>query len=547
MRARWAVAVLAGWGMGCAGGLDAEDTPDPPASSPTAPADAGATVRASVEAGVEAGAAPAPRIDAMAASPDVARPADAMPAAGELDYLGRVLPVLMIDVGGKTIPYQAPTKLDGKLKVIEDHDGTLKGIEARPATLEAKIGIEIRGNSSASMPQKPYGLEIRDDAGQDLAVPLLGLPRESDFVLHSCYADKSCMRNALIYAVSREMALTRGQWEPRTRYVELFIDGQYQGLYLLVEKIKRDKGRVAIPEPGADPAQGGYIVSNEGDVKKAPDQFWLDPMTGTRKWVYRSPAYQSITAAQKTYIEGQLGKLLQALAAGPRWGDLKKVVDAPSWIDYALVQELTNNTDAYYRSWYFIKAPEAAGGQWFMGPDWDYDRGFGNVNYGTAFCASTLINRQAPAPFKPLFADPTLRSETSCRYRSLRRPGGPLDVARIEAKIDAFAKAIAPAKARDQARWKNVGVYFPPSNYVGPTWGDEVQYLKYWIRRRLAWLDTNLPGTCDAMPAPPPLSALAPPPPIKETALRTAGAPIPVYIPIEGPVDPAYAKYACPM
>ena len=109
--------------------------------------------------------------------------------------------------------------------MIEDHDGSHQGLEARAATLDAPIGIETRGQSSFSFAQKPFGFEVRDAAGEGIAVPLLGLPPEADFVLHSCYADKSCMRNALTYAVAREMAVPAGRWAPRTRWVEVFIDG----------------------------------------------------------------------------------------------------------------------------------------------------------------------------------------------------------------------------------------------------------------------------------------------------------------------------------
>ncbi len=117
-------------------------------------------------------------------------------------------------------------------------------------------------------------------------------------------------------------------------------------------------------------------------------------------------------------------------------------------------------------------------------------------------------------------------------------------------RLDAFAKHIARAKTRDAIRWGNIGKHIWPNDYVGATWADELGYLKYWLRRRLAWLDKNLPGACASIPtgAPPsPVPAPAPAP-VRETAARSvpvsAGA-APVYIPIEGPVEPAYAMWAC--
>ena len=80
--------------------------------------------------------------------------------ADELAHLAKVVPVLWITVAGKTIPRDV--KIAGRMKVIEDHDGSLDGIMARPATLDAPIGIELRGQSSFEYDQKPYGIEIRD-------------------------------------------------------------------------------------------------------------------------------------------------------------------------------------------------------------------------------------------------------------------------------------------------------------------------------------------------------------------------------------------------
>jgi hypothetical protein len=313
-------------------------------------------------------------------------------AADENAYLQQPVPVLLVNVGGRTIIKD--TKIDGTLKVIEDRAGaetvmggtTLVGIETRPATLEARIGIEIRGNSSSGFfAQKPYGFEVRDATGAGLAVPLLGLPREADFVLHSCYGDKSCMRNALTYAMGREIAVPAGRWAPRTRWVELVIDGRYQGTYLLVEKIKRDRGRVVLPEPAADAnagdLTGGYIWSAEGNRNKGA-RTWPDALNTGRFWAYRFPNYRELTEPQRMYLQGAVASFQRRIMANPRWSEVKKFVDAPSWIDYLVMQEVTNNTDAFFASWYFYKQPDAAGGKVFMGPYWDFDIAYGNVNHG---------------------------------------------------------------------------------------------------------------------------------------------------------------------
>jgi hypothetical protein len=297
---------------------------------------------------------------------------------------------------------------------------------------------------------------------------------------------------------------------------------------------------------------GGYIISLEGNRMKGPGRTFEDPLTPGRWWAYRYPNYRTITSAQKTYLQMAHASLVRAIDAAPRWNEVKRLIEPASWLDYMVVQELTNNTDGYPFSFYLHKQSDANGGKWAMGPIWDFDIGYGNLNYNKRYCTNTLLTAPgvgALRPFRALWADPNLHNEMRCRYLELRKTGGPLDVARIEAKLDEFSRHTTRAKMRDQARWMNIAKYIWPNNYLGPTWADEVRYLKFWIRRRLAFLDASLPGTCSTMPNPSSVMQMTYTPPVRETVARTpiccSGAP--VYIPIEGPVEPMYATWACPM
>jgi hypothetical protein len=471
----------------------------------------------------------------------------AVPAAiDERAYLKKVVPVLLINVGGATI--RKGVKINGTLKVVEEHDGSLNGITSAPATLEVRIGIEGRGNSSWTWyAQKPYGFEVRDAMGNGLAVPLLGMPREPDWVLHSCYSDKTCMRNALTYALARQMGQP-GWWAARTRYVEVYIDGRYQGLYLLTEKVKRDRARVVLQVPAKDAASGdltgGYMISLEGERNKGTNRSWEDVFNPGRYWTYRFPNYRVITSAQRGYIRNSLAGLLRAIDANPRWDDsTKKRVDPQSWIDFFIVQELSNNNDGWGYSFYVRKEHDGIGGRFLLGPIWDVDIGFGNINYNKAYCSNNLLHLTNPnvrRPFRALVRNSAFHNEIRCRYHELRKPGGPLDIAHIEDLLDSFAQHIDRAKRRDQMRWNNIGKYAWPNNFVGASWSDEIRYLKYWIRRRLAYLDRSLPGMCPSVPSPEAVSQISAPTPVANPGARTplcCGA-TGSYVPIEGPGCP---------
>ena len=119
-----------------------------------------------------------------------------------------------------------------------------------------KIGIEIRGSSSQMFDKKSYGFETWDENGEDLDVSLGGFPEEEDWILYGPYSDKSLIRNVLIYDLSNAI----GQYATRTDFYELEINESFLGTYVLMEKIKRDKNRVAISKNKEEDISEGYIL-----------------------------------------------------------------------------------------------------------------------------------------------------------------------------------------------------------------------------------------------------------------------------------------------
>ena len=120
-----------------------------------------------------------------------------------------------------------------------------------------KIGIEIRGSSSQMFPKKSYGFETKsDDWSEDLDVSLGGFPEEEDWILYGPYSDKSLIRNKLTFDLSNSI----GYKASNVKFYNLYIDNDYKGLYVLMEKIKRDENRVNITKLEFDSVDGGYII-----------------------------------------------------------------------------------------------------------------------------------------------------------------------------------------------------------------------------------------------------------------------------------------------
>lgn len=170
------------------------------------------------------------------------------------------LPLLLIDTNGEDIPDEP--KIDALLGILDNGPGNLNLLTDPPNAYDGHIGIELRGSSSLYFAKKGYGMETRDADGDNNNVPLLGLPQENDWVLHGPYSDKSLMRNVLSYHIGSQM----DRYSPRTRWCELFINNQYQGVYVLTEKIKRE---ILTAGPFWAPTSGPIALSVTLTLKKS--------------------------------------------------------------------------------------------------------------------------------------------------------------------------------------------------------------------------------------------------------------------------------------
>ncbi|MCP4917787.1 MAG: hypothetical protein GY913_12810 [Proteobacteria bacterium] len=403
------------------------------------------------------------------------------------------VPVFWVELEG-SIP--TGEKADGTLAIIrpttDDHDD----VEDDPRLLEVPIGIEVHGSSSQGYPKQGYRIELRDEDGEDANHEILGLPKGSDFVLHAPYSDKTLIRNALAYQMARDVS---PRWSVRTRFVELYDDGRYRGVYLLVERVRQDNDRVDIAENGTDgDITGGYIVR----IEQHRNEGW-DTERGT-KIDYHYPRYEDITGEQDAYLKAWFEEFEAALSADDFASTYDDWVVAEDWMDHFILNEMTHNIDAYRLSAYLYKDSEADGGRLHAGPVWDFDRAYGNVNYCDCeniegFIIDDLTNcgegYQFPYWWKRLLSDPAFQDALRCRYEEHR--AGPLSDANIDAAIDEMVAELEHAEPRDHEKWETIGEYVDPNSYVGDSYTDEVEWLREWQHDRAAWLDANMPGTCN--------------------------------------------------
>lgn len=428
------------------------------------------------------------------------------------------LPIAVIRTGGKTIVDEPKVMVD--LGIIDNGPGVRNNVTDPYNNYNAKAGIEIRGSSSQMFPKKQYGVELWDANGKDIDQAILGMPEESDWVFFAPYNDKSLMRDALAYRLGRSM----GRYASRSRYFELVIDNEYKGIYLLLEKVKRGPDRVPIDkleptENSGDESTGGYIVKLDKSTGSGGAGFtstYPPPHRSGNQSVYfqyEYPSPENISSAQKTYIAGEVKKFEDVLN-GPEYADpvngYEKYIDIASFVDFFIINEASKNPDGYRLSTFLYKEKDSDGGKIFMGPFWDFNLAFGNVDYCTKGGTQGLVidfNTTCPTDFwlipfwwEKLWNDSAFRTKLAARWQFLRENS--FATATVHNYIDSVATVLkSEAAPRNFQKWPVLGTYVWPNSYVGSTYDQEVTFLKNWVSARFAWLDTKfayeLTGTHD--------------------------------------------------
>lgn len=428
-----------------------------------------------------------------------------MPAGGLIDESFKThLPLVVIDTNGRRIrsstvwskeqhrfiPY------DGSLTKcsVSIYNGSHQNSFADVPDITLQGRIRLRGNSSLAFDKKQYLLKLTDEQGNSVRKNLLGMGEEDEWVLNTSLIDKSLMRNHLAYSVADEIM----SYTPDSRYCEVvFKEGEtylYNGVYLLMENIKRGNDRVNFVKYSQNRAECGYIVRrdryDEGGVtlNTYATQNGLAP-----EYIgVKSPSKSKITEQTTAFIEEDISRIERVL-----YSDDPKIfltypqyIDVASFVDYFIINEFFGNYDAGFHSTYFYKE---LGGKLHAGPVWDFDRAMDN-DYLTELKTDSTAFHEAPW-FNQLLKDPEFTRLLVNRYAQLRK--GVLSEERIFRRIDETADFLGAAARRDWARWG----YFYTEPYLegvngqernAYTYEAELDRIKAALNEHGVWLDDNI-------------------------------------------------------
>ena len=261
------------------------------------------------------------------------------------------------------------------------------------------IGIEIRGAISQLIyEKKSYAFETWDATNVAIPKSILGLPAESDWILYGPYGDKTLIKNVVAYQISNSI----GRYAAKTAFVEVEINGENKGLYVFMEKLKRDKNRIDlkkldVTDNDSSKVSGGYILKIDKTAGNGSAN-WVN-YTATNSFnslydfdgvltqnvkthfLFDYPNDKVITTEQRKYITDYVQSFEKSLASPNFKTDTagyKNYIDVPSFIDFFLLTELMQNHDGYRLSTYLQKE---RGGKLKMGPIWDFDLTFGSQSF----------------------------------------------------------------------------------------------------------------------------------------------------------------------
>lgn len=389
-------------------------------------------------------------------------------------------------------------KILATMKIIKRPDGTrnyLTDINT-PAFLNynGRIGIEIRGSSSQTLPKKGYGLTtLKADNTSNNNVELLGMPSENDWILNGIAFDPSLIRDYLSYNLSRQI----GNYATRTAYCEVVINGEYKGLYILQEKIKAGSDRVNVLKIGTSDitspnVTGGFITKADKTTGGDPIAWSMPSYTTTVDFIHELPKPAAVQPAQTAYIYDQFLQLASTSNANATSviNGYPSVIDVPSFVDFMLINELASNADAYQFSTYFHKDRN---GKLRAGPIWDFNLTYGNDLFLWGFDRSKTDiwqfsngDNEGAKFWTDLFNNPLYKCYFAKRWNQLTQTGQPLNYSSLVQFVDATLNYISEAKVREHQKWGTV-----------TNQDTEITNLKAFLSNRISWITTNLGSYSD--------------------------------------------------
>ena len=376
------------------------------------------------------------------------------------------LPVMRIDT-------ETGNFINSKTTYVNAHMILTEDVKTRGGgdVLEADLQIKGRGNSTwwrTDWPKKPYRLKFNEK------VSLLGEHKDKSWVLLANFADKSLLRNHVAFYMGK---ISNLEYTTSSHFVDLYLNGRYDGTYELCEKLKISDHRVAVGDDG-------FLLEVDARAIEEDDSRYFYIYSLDSPVNIKEPETQYDDANFK-YIENYFNKVDFALYS-IYFRDTSKgwqaYMDMDSFVDWYLINEIAHNTDAQMLSSCYMSLKR--GEKLKMGPLWDFDLAFGNTDYWKRGPEGFWV--KDADWFSKLFEDPAFVERVKERFDYFydRLP----DIMR---EIDATGEYLKYSAVANENRWHTFYNYGVPNVEIWGKYQNEVQSVKEYIKTRMDWLKTQ--------------------------------------------------------
>lgn len=411
------------------------------------------------------------------------------------------LPILLIDTSGQKVSRNQEIAVN--LQVYNNKNG-VNTLDDKPK-VTSKANIKIRGNSSSKYPKKQFSLELISGKGEDKDASLLGMPKESEWVLNGPFLDKSLMRNYIALNTASKIM----EYAPRAKFCEVIMveDGDkeltednYRGVYILVEKIKRDDKRVDITKTIDNINETSFILAK--DRQKEHDIPLTSYGKETHQYFYGlNVVYpkKDLTPEKYNYIEDEISKFERILYSDkfnhPTEG-YSKYINVDTFVDYYIINEFFKNTDAGMLSTYVYKDYEE---KMKAGPVWDFNESLGNsLNKDGQVYDYTEFTMIHKPWFDRLMMDVNFADKVVNRYKELRKTY--LSDEYLTNFIDETVELLGTSAKRNFDRWpielSNQAKVFEESGDITDNYSADLDiYIKYLEEHRHLLKNTDKMAT----------------------------------------------------
>lgn len=373
-------------------------------------------------------------------------------------------PVLYIETEGHAPITSKETYVNCTYRIVNDQ-GYGSELFNQPGRIRG------RGNSTWTMAKKPWKMKLTNK------VEVLGMPASKDWALLANYIDPSKIRNTLANEISNRTGLP---WAPRSRNVEVYLNGNYQGIYQLSESVEVDVNRVSIDEIKASHTSGrnltgGYVLEVDTRFEENGEIGWRTRLNVPI--IFDIP--DGDVSQQYDYAKSFTQSCEDALFADDftagAWRDL---LDAESWADWYLLNEVVANNDSGFGASVKLTKPRdpvsGPPSKLHCGPAWDFDASCG-ITFFIPHPSYGWWTRVGATWIARMLEDPWFQTLVKQRWALLR--------SRLEAQDDTIYQWIAQQEAviagaigRDSQVW---GVGNAPD-------------VTAWLSARVAWIEAQL-------------------------------------------------------